>query len=94
MYSLENEAQPEVFRNAFSGLWWSVSTLLTVGYGDIYPVTTVGRIVTMISSVFGIAIIALPSGVITAGYLDEFSKDDEEEKAKREQSEQQREGEQ
>jgi voltage-gated potassium channel len=48
-----------------------------VGYGDIYPVTTIGRIVTMISSVFGIAIIALPSGVITASYLDEINKKDE-----------------
>lgn len=44
MYSLEHEAQPEVFSNAFSGMWWSVSTLLTVGYGDISPVTTLGKI--------------------------------------------------
>ena len=51
--------------------------MTTVGYGDLYPVTTIGRIVTMISSVFGIAIIALPSGVITAGYLSEINKDDE-----------------
>ena len=80
MYSLEHEAQPEVFSNAFSGMWWSVSTLLTVGYGDIYPVTTIGRIVTMLSSVLGIAIIALPSGVITAGYLEEMNKKDEDEK--------------
>ena len=40
MYSVEHDAQPEVFRNAFSGIWWSMSTLLTVGYGDIYPITT------------------------------------------------------
>ena len=44
MYSLENKAQPEVFTNAFSGIWWAASTLLTVGYGDIYPVTTMGKI--------------------------------------------------
>ena len=69
MYSAEHEAQPEVFRNAFSGLWWAVATLTTVGYGDIYPVTVVGRIVTMVSSVFGIAIVALPAGIITAGYM-------------------------
>jgi voltage-gated potassium channel len=48
-----------------------------VGYGDIYPVSVAGRVVTMISSVFGIAIIALPSGVITARYLDEINKKDE-----------------
>ena len=52
-------------------------SLTTVGYGDIYPITTVGRIVTMVSSVFGIAIIALPSGVITAGYLAEIQKEEE-----------------
>lgn len=40
MYSVEHDAQPEVFRNAFSGIWWSMSTLLTIGYGDIYPITT------------------------------------------------------
>ena len=44
MYSLENKAQPDVFTNAFSGIWWAASTLLTVGYGDIYPVTTLGKI--------------------------------------------------
>ena len=44
MYSVEHDSQPEVFRNAFSGIWWSMSTLLTVGYGDIYPITTLGRI--------------------------------------------------
>ena len=44
MYSLEHEAQPEQFANAFSGIWWAASTLLTVGYGDIYPVTIMGKI--------------------------------------------------
>ncbi|WP_242848111.1 potassium channel family protein [Ruminococcus sp. HUN007] len=43
IYNAEHEAQPDVYRNAFSGIWWSVSTLLTVGYGDIYPVTTAGK---------------------------------------------------
>ena len=50
-----------------------------MGYGDIYPVTTVGRIVTMVSSFFGIAIVALPSGIITAGYLNEIAKERREE---------------
>ncbi|MBE0600810.1 MAG: two pore domain potassium channel family protein, partial [Firmicutes bacterium] len=54
--------------------YWATVSLTTVGYGDIYPVTTVGRIVTMVSSIFGIAIIALPSGIITAGYLKEVHK--------------------
>ena len=66
--------EPESFGNFFDAIYWATVSLTTVGYGDIYPVTTIGRIVTMISSVFGIVIIALPSGVITAGYLSEVNK--------------------
>ena len=68
--------EPESFETFFDAIYWATISLTTVGYGDIYPVTTVGRIVTMISSVFGIAVIALPSGVITAGYLDEIGKNE------------------
>ena len=68
--------EPESFETFFDSIYWATISLTTVGYGDIYPVTTVGRIVTMVSSVFGIAIIALPSGVITAGYLDVVNKDE------------------
>lgn len=67
--------EPESFETFFDAVYWATISLTTVGYGDIYPVTTIGRIVTMISSVFGIAIIALPSGVITAGYLSEVNND-------------------
>ena len=69
--------EPESFNSFFDAIYWATISLTTVGYGDIYPVTTVGRIVTMISSAFGIAVIALPSGVITAGYLEEINKKDE-----------------
>ena len=69
--------EPESFGSFFDAIYWATVSLTTVGYGDIYPVTTIGRIVTMISSVFGIAIIALPSGVITAGYLSEVNKENE-----------------
>ena len=72
--------EPESFENLFDAIYWATVSLTTVGYGDIYPVTTIGRIVTMVSSVFGIAIIALPSGVITAGYLSEVNKENETEK--------------
>ena len=66
--------EPETFDTFFDAVYWATISLTTVGYGDIYPVSTVGRIVTMVSSIFGIAIIALPSGVITAGYLAEIDK--------------------
>lgn len=68
--------EPESFNTFFDAVYWATISLTTVGYGDIYPVTTIGRLVTMLSSVFGIAIIALPSGVITAGYLAEISKEE------------------
>lgn len=62
--------EPQSFNSFFEALYWATVSLTTVGYGDIYPVTTTGRIVAMISSLFGIAVIALPSGIITAGYME------------------------
>ncbi len=61
--------EPDSFNNFFDAIYWATVSLTTVGYGDIYPVTTAGRLVTMTSSVFGIAIVALPAGIITAGYM-------------------------
>jgi voltage-gated potassium channel len=72
--------EPESFNTFFDAIYWATVSLTTVGYGDIYPVTNIGRMVTMVSSVFGIAINALPSGVITAGYLAEIDKEEEETK--------------
>lgn len=69
--------EPESFNNFFDAVYWATVSLTTMGYGDIYPVTTVGRFVTMLSSIFGIAIVALPSGIITAGYMSEIEKDEE-----------------
>ena len=74
MYSLEHEAQPEVFQNAFSGIWWSVSTLLTVGYGDIYPITTAGKIVSIFITFLGVGMVAIPTGIISAGFVDQYSR--------------------
>ena len=74
MYSLENEAQPEVFSNAFSGIWWSVSTLLTVGYGDIYPITIPGKIMGIFISFLGVGMVAIPTGIISAGFVDQYSR--------------------
>ena len=74
MYSLEHEAQPEVFSNAFSGIWWSVSTLLTIGYGDIYPITTLGKIFSIFITFLGVGMVAIPTGIISAGFVDQYSR--------------------
>lgn len=65
--------EPDSFGSFFDAIYWATVSLTTMGYGDIYPVTEIGRVVTMISSLFGIAIVALPAGIITAGYMDELS---------------------
>ena len=62
-------AEPDSFDNFFEALYWATISLTAVGYGDLYPVTTVGRFVAMLSSIFGVAVVALPSGIITAGYM-------------------------
>ena len=74
MYSLEHEAQPDVFANAFSGIWWSVSTLLTVGYGDIYPITPAGQIMGILISFLGVGMVAIPTGIISAAFVEQYSK--------------------
>ena len=90
MFNMEPQINPTTgeptFRTFFDALYWATVTLTTVGYGDICPVTQIGRFVSMISSLFGVAIIALPSGVITASYLDEIrnGKKKEEETLKKE----------
>lgn len=66
--------EPDSFERFFDAIYWATVSLTTVGYGDIYPVSTLGRIITMVSSVFGIAIVALPAGIITAGYMNEINK--------------------
>lgn len=74
MYSLENKAQPDVFQNAFSGIWWSVSTLLTVGYGDIYPITFLGKVFGIFISFLGVGIVAIPTGIISAGFVEQYNR--------------------
>lgn len=74
MYSVEHDAQPEVFRNAFSGVWWSMSTLLTVGYGDIYPITTLGRLMAICIAYLGVGVVAIPTGNISAGFVEQYQR--------------------
>ena len=71
------QVEPESFKTFFDAIYWAVVTLTTVGYGDLYPVSDIGRVVSMISSVMGIAIVALPTGIITAGYMSELNKDND-----------------
>ena len=66
--------EPESFETYFDAVYWATVSLTTVGYGDIYPVSTAGRVITMLSSVLGIAVVALPSGIITAGYLEKIQR--------------------
>ena len=72
MYSLEHEAQPDKFENAFSGIWWSMSTLLTVGYGDIYPVTFLGKLMAIAIAFLGVGLVAIPTGIISAGFVEHY----------------------
>lgn len=70
MYSIEGSAQPEAFENAFSGLWWAIATFTTVGYGDIYPITVAGKILGGVVSLLGIGLVAVPTGIISSGFME------------------------
>ena len=73
MFNVESTDEGSViFTSFFDALYWATTTLTTVGYGDIYPVSEIGRFISMLSSLLGVAVIALPSGVITASYLEEL----------------------
>lgn len=69
--------EPETFSDFFAALYWATTALTTVGYGDVYPKTDIGRLISMISSLFGIAVIALPAGIITASFVDEINEEKE-----------------
>jgi len=71
-FKVENSAQPEVFRNAFSGVWWAIATLTTVGYGDIYPITAIGKILASIIALLGIGLVAVPTAIITSGFIEQI----------------------
>lgn len=79
IYYAEHDAQPKQFQNAFSGLWWAVATLTTVGYGDIYPITPIGRVLGAVIAILGIGMVAVPTGILSSGFVEvlEKKKDDE-----------------
>lgn len=71
MYDIESAAQPDKFDNAFSAFWWAVSTVTTIGYGDLYPITTLGKIIGGIIAFLGVGLVAVPTGIISAGFVEE-----------------------
>jgi len=75
MYYVENPAQPEVFTNIIETTWWSIATFTTIWYGDVYPITVMGKICGAIISLLGIMLIALPSGIICSGFMSEINKE-------------------
>lgn len=72
MYYVEHEVQPDKFSNIPETMWWSVSTLTTVGYGDVVPLTSVGKVLTGFIALLGVGLIALPAGILASGFSDQF----------------------
>jgi len=72
VYFAENEAQPDKFSSIISSMWWAVATLTTVGYGDIFPITTMGKLFGSISAIFGVGLFAIPAGILASGFSVEF----------------------
>ena len=74
MYTVEHAAQPEVFSSIPMAMWWAAATLTTVGYGDIYPITPLGRLLGAVMALLGVGVFALPAGIIGSGFADELSR--------------------
>lgn len=74
MYFFENSAQPDKFADIPTTMWWAIATLTTVGYGDVYPITSEGKIIASIVAILGIGLFALPTGILGAGFVEEFQK--------------------
>jgi len=72
LFTVENNAQPEVFKSIPHAMWWGITTLTTVGYGDMVPVTFLGRIISASTMLIGIAMVAIPAGIIASGFIDEM----------------------
>ena len=75
VYYAENPSQPDVFNNIGNSIWWALATLTTVGYGDIYPITVLGKLIASFVAIVGIGLIAIPTGLISATYVDILKKD-------------------
>jgi voltage-gated potassium channel len=82
MYLVENKEQPEVFGSIPEAMWWAVITMTTVGYGDAFPVTAIGRFLASIASLLGVGLVALPSGILASGFIEQIQKRKEQAAAK------------
>lgn len=78
MFNIENAAQPEAFTNIFDSMWWAIATFTTVGYGDIYPITVPGKILSTIIAFLGIGLVAVPTGIISAGFVEQIDNNENE----------------
>lgn len=74
MYFIEHDIQPEKFPNIFASFWWAVATLTTIGYGDVYPITGWGQLLAAITALFGIGLVAIPTGIVSMGFMEEIQK--------------------
>ncbi|MCQ2253326.1 MAG: ion transporter [Bacteroidales bacterium] len=77
MYYAEHDAQPEAFPNVLGCIWWAIVTLTTIGYGDVYPITAFGKIIGGVIAFLGVGLVAMPTGIISAGFLEKINKDKE-----------------
>lgn len=75
MFELEKEVQPDQFPNIFATFWWAIATLTTIGYGDVYPITAGGKLLAALTAIFGIGLVAIPTGLLSAGFLTKITRD-------------------
>ena len=80
MYYFENDAQPDKFDNIGDALWWAVATLTTVGYGDVYPITGIGKLLSAIIALIGIGFVALPTGILSSAFIERIQEEKEKRK--------------
>lgn len=76
MFEIEHDAQPDKFPNILSACWWAIATLTTIGYGDVYPITALGKFLSAVISLIGIGLVAMPTGIISSGFMEEFKHED------------------
>lgn len=82
MYYIENDVQPQKFENIGQAMWWSVATLTTVGYGDVYPISNVGKFLSAIIALIGIGFVALPTGIISSAFISKIKTEKKEKECK------------